>query len=351
MTEMQNGGETASGDTTSTFDSLCDNERQQLAAFRSRLRGCATDDDRSALCTHRRDSFLSQLSGQKLPFATAVLAAAYHDLMLAECPTLLAGHVHDPQWTKFRLETNRARGAQAGCRIRLRTVDGAWTRARILHYQWDRQGRAYLDKLVAAIHAPRRRKDVKNRPLDLLLSWDDAVVKLNQLLLRRHRIWEITGRNGVIAADVNPIQPIDLDCLKEWVAGAPAGAAGSSSYTRPKDKTQLGPLRDTPLQPADLPQGFGFDRFGLLTRRSAVPEVHAGYVSPLSRLVVVLPCTPVRFSGPRFTSLTLTLLLLQGERVSSTTSSTSPSRSSTTTSTFTATAPAAAATAAAEGTT
>ncbi|KAJ9132492.1 hypothetical protein NKR19_g9284 [Coniochaeta hoffmannii] len=207
---------------------------------------------------------------------TAVLAAAYHDLMLAECPTLLAGHVHDPQWTKFRLETNRARGAQAGCRIRLRTVDGAWTRARILHYQWDRQGRAYLDKLVAAIHAPRRRRDVKNRPLDLLLSWDDAVVKLNQLLLRRHRIWEITGRNGVIAADVNPIQPIDLDCLKEWVAGAPAGAAGSSSYTRPKDKTQLGPLRDTPLQPADLPQGFSFDRFGLLTRRFAVPEVHAG---------------------------------------------------------------------------
>jgi hypothetical protein len=82
-----------------------------------------------------------------------------------------------------------------------------------------------------------------------------AVVKLNRLI---HRRAQQPRRRGVTES-VNHIDSDDLVDLKAW--------SHKHSYVKRKDDEGIA-LPFTKLAATDLPTGFGFDKFGLIIRKS-----------------------------------------------------------------------------------
>ncbi len=120
----------------------------------------------------------------------------------------------------------------------LRTVSGLWGADKVEHYRWKEKGKTFCAKLQSAACAVK--------------GWDEAVVKLNRLILRRA---PLVGRLEVVSSA--PIIWHDLVNLSRWGYRAP--------YIVNNDRALvLLPYRR--LEDAEVPAGFGFDKFGLLVR-------------------------------------------------------------------------------------
>ncbi|KAJ5063734.1 hypothetical protein J3E72DRAFT_186956 [Bipolaris maydis] len=107
-----------------------------------------------------------------------------------------------------------------------------WGMTKVQYYEWASMGLKYCDVLAAA---------ASQNPV-----WEDARVKLNQLLLRR--ITE--GR--FLRKTANPFYLVDLEHLAAWTGKTDFEKKGRRAYT----------LKYETIAESDLPVDYVLDRFG-----------------------------------------------------------------------------------------
>lgn len=109
-----------------------------------------------------------------------------------------------------------------------------WGMTKVQYYEWASMGLKYCDVLAAA---------ASQNPV-----WEDARVKLNQLLLRR--ITE--GR--FLRKTANPFYLVDLEHLAAWTGKTDFEKKGRRAYT----------LKYEIIAESDLPVDYVLDRFGVI---------------------------------------------------------------------------------------
>lgn len=120
------------------------------------------------------------------------------------------------------------------CLAPLAEIAEYWGINKVRHYEWASMGRKYCKVLSAA---------ASQNPI-----WEEALVKLNQLLLRRI----IEGRS--LRDSVNPLYLLDLERLVAWPEQTNFERKGRQTYT----------LKYEPITASELPAGYTFDRYGLI---------------------------------------------------------------------------------------
>ncbi|KAF2024857.1 hypothetical protein EK21DRAFT_104383 [Setomelanomma holmii] len=120
------------------------------------------------------------------------------------------------------------------CLAPLAKTAESWGMDKVQYYEWASAGQKYCHVLGAA---------ASQTPI-----WEEALIKLNQLLLRR--ITE--GRS--LRTTANPIYLLDLERLVAWRGKVDFEKRGRKAYT----------LRYEPITEADLPEGYELDHFGLI---------------------------------------------------------------------------------------
>lgn len=224
-------------------------EANLVETFRHEIRLCETDTQKFGKCIQKRDELLEENDGYILRLA------AFEHVMSAECtsyrgrkerarpratpPRRTATEDGAAKWDRFVGAAAVGSDAMSKLLPPLKTVSLHWGKDVVQHYQLASKGQSYCNKFSAAVRWHTR---------------ENAVRKLNQLLLRRY---QIPGRRGV-KAGVNPIEPVDLQNLTIWKGEGPFIKDGDP------EGVQL-PFVD--LASEELPPGFIFDRFGLLVRR------------------------------------------------------------------------------------
>jgi hypothetical protein len=109
-----------------------------------------------------------------------------------------------------------------------------WGMNKVQYYEWASMGLKYCDVLAtAASQSP---------------DWEEARIKLNQLLLRR------IAEGRFLRTTVNPIYLRDLEHLIAWTDNTNFEKRGRRAYT----------LNYEPVAESDLPSGYVLDQFGLI---------------------------------------------------------------------------------------
>ncbi|KAL8367223.1 hypothetical protein RB599_010286 [Gaeumannomyces hyphopodioides] len=161
------------------------------------------------------------------------------------------------KWEKFIDVARDGSKVKSRCIGPLKTVGRYWGAGFVQHYQLASKGERYCEVIGAAAREVR--------------GINEVVTKLNRLMLRRHLA---TGRGRRRLREVvNPIDQADLVDLKAW----------SHRDSFDKDKDSL-PYRK--LAAADLPPGFGFDKFGLIVREKFAVSLPADTVEAAARFGV-----------------------------------------------------------------
>ncbi|KAF1973600.1 hypothetical protein BU23DRAFT_598980 [Bimuria novae-zelandiae CBS 107.79] len=177
--------------------------------------------------------YLRQLFADKERDSSNQLVQA-NNFILQEPPTRSCGWNHDFGVPGANLKK--------GCLAPLIKVSGYWDGEKVRHYGWASMGWKFCKVLgTAASRNP---------------NWEEASVKLNQLLLRRIA----NGRS--LRVSVNHIELIDLEHLKLWLEQDAFTKRGSKGFTLPYKR-----VSDT-----DLPAGYVFDRYGLIVSKEAVSQ-------------------------------------------------------------------------------
>ncbi|KAL8299207.1 hypothetical protein RB594_003659 [Gaeumannomyces avenae] len=220
-------------------------QARQINQFRTQIRLCETDTEKYELCAQTRDDVLERHTEVQL------LVAAYEHIIVDECVGYkewkekggegqglpIKTREDAAKWERFVDVARGGSEVKSRCIGPLKTVNRYWGANFVQHYQLASKGVRYCEVTGAAAREVR----------DL----DEAVTKLNRLMLRRHLA---TGRGLRRPREVvNPIDQADLVNLKAW--------SHRDSFDKGKDSL---PYRK--LAAADLPPGFGFDKFGLMVR-------------------------------------------------------------------------------------
>ncbi|KAK7402782.1 hypothetical protein QQX98_011462 [Neonectria punicea] len=174
--------------------------------------------------------------------------AEYKTWKAGKNPTESTGLKEDEvaQWDRFTTVVKHGSDTHARCLGALKTVSRHWGREMVQHYEWASKGAKYCEVLCSAV------RQVLNR--------DEAVTKLSRLMLQRSKL----PRRRPLRDSVNPIDQVDLVNLKAWPHKDP--------FINDKYLDEP-PLPCEPLTAEDLPDGFGFDKFGLMVRKEhAVPR-------------------------------------------------------------------------------
>lgn len=133
----------------------------------------------------------------------------------------------------------------SNCVKALTQVSKCWGKEKVQHYEWYFLGEKYCKKLRAAANQ--------------VPAWDEAKIKLNRLIVRRI---EMPGRGrGQSNSSRNPVARVDLDNIKSWKDQKP--------YIRPKDPLKI-ELPYEELALGQLPDGYVFDKFGLVAHKNFV---------------------------------------------------------------------------------
>ena len=256
-----NSSESASHDNSEleSYLLLRDDQLRQIEQFREDARRCGSDSERFALCEQLRDELLDQHASLEL------LIAAADGVMCAECPE------YKTQKENIRLKRSHTEKAAewerffgfavegSKCLAPLKTVCRIWGREKVQHYRWAYKGESYCKKLCAAARQ--------------VSDWDgEAVMKLNTLIRRRVQ----QPRRRCVKESVNPIEADDLINLKAWSHKDP--------FVKTNDSDGIA-LPFGKLAITDLPEDFGFDKFGLMVRKKyavALPESGAEAADPPS---------------------------------------------------------------------
>ncbi|KAK4143587.1 uncharacterized protein C8A04DRAFT_12237 [Dichotomopilus funicola] len=207
------------------------NDEAIVLALREEFRLCETDTQRYDLCVQKRDELLDQQTRLQ------TLAAACERVMSSECPEY-------GRRKKAKSQDSATDGSA------LKEVVRCWGRDVVQHYQWSSKGEKYCNQL----RATARRVPV----------WEEAVVGLNWSMLQRSR----DIRRRPVKALVNPIEQADLDSLRSW--------------------SREDPFPCKRLAAKDLPDTFGFDKYGLMVYK----EFAVGLAGPDGTGTTEAPAVP-----------------------------------------------------------
>ena len=138
------------------------------------------------------------------------------------------------QWERFIDIAESGNNMKQQCLAPLTKTSGYWGIEKVRHYQWASIGLKFCKVLGTA---------ASRKP-----DWEEASIKLNQLLLSR--IAE--GRS--LRMSSNPINLVDLEHLKTW--------SEKNDYEKKGRKTCI--LKYHPLTNSALPAGYAFDQYGLI---------------------------------------------------------------------------------------
>jgi hypothetical protein len=233
---------------------------QQITHLRNSLRSCKSDSEMFQVCEDTRNDLLSHQSRFEC------FVANIEAVMAVECPEYTrrkhAGWSNNTEGSKADSDWERFVGvAKTGAETInkrlpcLRKISGFWGKDKVQHYGWAYAGEKYCKVLsTAASQVP---------------DWDEASIKLNQLMLRRAKM----GNRQALKHSVNPVNQIDLENLKKWLDRKP--------YVKMNDPAKL-PLPLQKLTVDNLPDGLGFDKYGLV--------VQDGYTATIrARAMTLLP--------------------------------------------------------------
>ncbi|PGG96302.1 hypothetical protein AJ80_09850, partial [Polytolypa hystricis UAMH7299] len=229
--------------TSQTTDGLAPPLRE-VQEFEASLLAEPNDAGKFEQCVEKRDDLLEKHDGIE------TLIAAYEKVMSSQCKLykeqkeLCQQHRQDKtknisieQWGRFIGVAAAGENITKGRLNALTQVSKVWDRKRMQHYGWYTCGERYCKVLAAAANK--------------VPDWSEATKKLNRLILRRI---EIPGRR-LHDTSKNPISQTDLENLKLWTDKNP--------YIKAKDPEG----KELPYQELEkLPDGFGFDEFGLVVR-------------------------------------------------------------------------------------
>ncbi|KAI1507936.1 hypothetical protein KJE20_06868 [Pyrenophora tritici-repentis] len=138
------------------------------------------------------------------------------------------------QWEQFvNMAQSKIRISKQCLASLVRTAE-YWGMNKVQYYEWASMGVKYCDVLVTA---------ASQNPV-----WEEARVKLNQLLLRR------IAEGRFLRTTANPIYLLDLEHLIAWTDKTNFEKRGRRAYT----------LKYEPITESDLPVGYGLDQFGLI---------------------------------------------------------------------------------------
>jgi hypothetical protein len=252
-----------------------------IQAFRASLKAIEDDADKLEACVAMRDELLEQRTELEWLFACA------EGVMVDECPQyrekrrvwLRKAYVDADtqagaelkQWERFINIAESGIKMKEECLAPLTKTSGYWGIEKVRHYKWVSMGLKYCKVLgTAASRNP---------------DWEEASVKLNQLLLSR--IAE--GRS--LRVSVNPINLVDLEHLKTW--------SEKNDYERKGRKTCT--LKYHPITRSALPAGYAFDQYGLIVlkevadqlRPAAHPDAEIAEVCTASAAIVASPLSVV----------------------------------------------------------
>jgi hypothetical protein len=137
------------------------------------------------------------------------------------------------QWEQFVSIAETGAKVKKQCIAPLIKVSGFWGKNKVQHYGWASKGWGYCKVLGTAV---ARSPD-----------WNEALVKLNQLLLSR------IAAGHRLQACVNSIELIDLEQLKAW--------PDQTDFEKGRHGRML---KYQMVTDSDLPDGYGFDQYGLV---------------------------------------------------------------------------------------
>ncbi|KAH7358125.1 hypothetical protein B0T11DRAFT_283738 [Plectosphaerella cucumerina] len=202
--------------------------------FLQTIRSCDSETERYRLCVAKRDQLLDRtdlLSIEREYYATA----------FSESTTFRARKDSDADWLSFTTTSSRESSNQARFSQEVKRAAKFWGEALVQNYIGNGQGIRFAIQLAGA---------AEQHP-----DWEkQALPRLQQLVRRRIQLGS-HGRHTF----VHPIETTDLINAKAWV--------GDRSYVKMNDPehTEL-PLES--LAPEQLPQGYAFDKYGLLIQGS-----------------------------------------------------------------------------------
>jgi hypothetical protein len=146
----------------------------------------------------------------------------------------LDADLDEKQWERFIDVAQSNIKMSKQCLAPLVQTAEYWGMDRVYHYEWASMGRKYCKVLGSA---------ASQNPI-----WEEALVKLNQLLLARI----VEGRP--LKRSVNPIYLLDLEHLVAWPDKSDFERKGRKACT----------LTYEPIMASDLPPGYAFDQHGLI---------------------------------------------------------------------------------------
>ncbi|KAF2647718.1 hypothetical protein K491DRAFT_291679 [Lophiostoma macrostomum CBS 122681] len=216
----------------------------KVQAFRELLRSIDNDGDKFRACAAMRDDLLEKQTELEWLFASI------EEVMVVECARYTEAkqqwsNSRNPdadvkRWERFVGIADSGAGLKKECLAPLTKASGLWGNEKVIYYQWASRGWKYCKLLGTA--ASRNPK------------WEEAVVKLNQLLLRR-----ITnGRPPEVSA--HPLAQIDLEHLTQWQGEIAFKKEGCDGFT----------LELQPITSSDLPTGYALDRYGLIVSEKII---------------------------------------------------------------------------------
>ncbi|KXX77152.1 hypothetical protein MMYC01_207566 [Madurella mycetomatis] len=198
---------------------------QQVAKFRDEIRR-KTKPEKYELCVQVRNDLLEQHTGVQLLIAACehvmfTHCTEYKDLKEARVkPSAMQS---DPEWDRFLDVAEDSHERKSRCLSALKTVARHWGQDVVRHYLWGYKGVKYCHGLCTA-----------SRKVPV---YKIAAKGLSLSMLKRSQEGPTLKRRP-IRASPNPIEQSDLDYL---------------SRHPPEDELAI-----------ELPDGFGFDKFGLV---------------------------------------------------------------------------------------
>ena len=224
-----------------------------LNDFRHKISHCASDQAKYEFCVQTRDELLRKHAGIQ------ILIDAYEAAMFDLCdiykkwkqkewqqPNPLkrsTSDMHREEWARFLGIVESGRRVKHKCLSALTTVARIWGKDVVEHYQWAMKGISFCTQLRGAARA--------------IPKWEEAARGLNVLMLQRATQGLQLKQRPISSS--SPVERGDLAKLRR---------------TEPDD---LAKLCRTPLPQDNIPEGFGYDKFGLLVNKEyAVPHRTAG---------------------------------------------------------------------------
>ncbi|KAJ0100686.1 hypothetical protein J7T55_003305 [Diaporthe amygdali] len=236
---------------------LTESQAESLKEFNEGVRRCKTDAEKFSLCRQMRSRLLERHDSLGVFIAEkAILATCPEHQSYKERRQTRKRADDDEEWQRFVGVAASGSDVIEKCLPYLKLASLVWGRDKIQHYLWHDRGLSFCKKLGAVAK---------------MMPWQEFVTKANRLLWWRATM-ERKHRRRHVRNSPDPLDENELHCLRAW--------SGEHSYVKDKDP-DLVELDPKGLGPEEVPDGFGFDKFGLLVHsQHALPATQNGTNAP-----------------------------------------------------------------------